>query len=173
MQCLTASPLRDLQTCLEMCKPARASAGCRHQPLLCHCETSRVIPSQHIVNSLKPCLSQGRGVTHTGSVTRTVYLKYCQMSPKGNLCPKIVTQFPWLGLCPRQIHSAAPHDFPRCLRDRHPCPRLTQACAAFLSVRVHMSTCSTPPTLPWAAFHFLTWILSLRTSSEGCQIVKF
>ena len=151
-----ASPLRNLQTwlCIWQHSPVLTAftyPACRHKPLLCHSETSRVIPSEQIINSLKPYLSQGRGVTHAGSVMRTVYLKYCRMSPKGNLCPKIVTQFPWLGLCPRQIHSPAPHDFLLCLQDRQPPTSglkkhlhgRSLLLSVFLRMPVHVSTCST------------------------------
>lgn len=88
---------------------------------LCHPlspRDARGIPSQQLINSPRPDLSRGGGGPGRGK--HTGYLKYCRMSPKGNLCPKIVTQFPWLGLCPRQIHSAAPHDFLSCLQDRQP-----------------------------------------------------
>lgn len=99
--------------------------SCQHalvrpaQPLLCHSATSGVIPIKQLGNSLSlVCL---RAEEHrAGLGARTAHLKYSRMSPKGNLCPKIVAQFPWLGPRPRQTHSPALHDFLLCLRDRQP-----------------------------------------------------
>lgn len=108
-------------------------------------------PSPEHIDSPKPHLSQGRGGTQAGAGTRSVPVKYSKMSPKGNLCPKIVARFPWLGRGPRQTHSAAPHDFLLCLQDRQPPASRLKAHLhgrGFLHFSACEHTAAPPQTLP-------------------------